>query len=203
VRVLLAIVLATGTPAVQHTSAGTRAAQASLLKLADLGKGWSAAAVTRQQGVPLTCTGHDPSAKGIVETGAASSPAFSVAQTGPFVQQNTSVFATTDEAGTWWRRAVTPTLVRCAAGTFQALRARGVKVSVVSQGTLPMSTALPHTAAFRVVAKANGKKLYFDLIVLGTGRTITGVTVSSFVQPVPARYERALAVLVARKLGVA
>jgi hypothetical protein len=76
-----------------------------------------------------------------------------------------------------------------------------VKVSVVSQGTLPMSTALPHTAAFRVVAKANGKKLYFDLIVLGTGRTITGVTVSSFVQPVPARYERALAVVVARKLG--
>ena len=200
-RVLLATLLAAGMPAVHHTSAGTRTAQASLLKLADLGKGWAAASVTRQQGIPLTCTGHDPSAKGIVETGAASSPAFSVAQTGPFVQQNTSVFATAGQASTWWRRAVTPSLVRCAAETFAALRARGVKVSVVSQSTLPLSTALPHTAAFRVVAKANGKKLYFDLIVLGTGRTITGVTVSSFVQPVPAKYERALAVVIARKLG--
>jgi hypothetical protein len=200
-RVLLATLLAAGMPAVHHTSAGTRAAQASLLKLADLGMGWTAAAVTRQQGIPLTCTGHDPSAKGIVETGAASSPAFSVAQTGPFVQQNTSVFAAAGQANTWWRRAVTPSLVRCAAGTFAALRARGVKVSVVSQGTLPMSTALPHTAAYRVVAKANGKKLYFDLIVLGAGRTISGVTVSSFIQPVPARYERSLAVVIARKLG--
>jgi hypothetical protein len=201
VRVLLAIVLAAATPAVHHTSAGTKAARASLLKPADLGKGWTAAAAPRQQGVPLTCTGHDPSAKGIVETGAASSPAFSATQAGPFVQQNTSVFASAAEAGTWWRRAVTPTLVRCAAGTFAALRARGVKVSVVSQSTLPVSTGLPHTAAFRVVAKANGKKLYFDLIVLGSGRAITGVTVSSFLQPVPAKYERALAVLIARRLG--
>jgi hypothetical protein len=199
-RVLLAIVLAAGTPAVHHTTAGTKAAQASLLELADLGKGWTATAVTRQQGVPLTCTEHDPSAKGVVETGAASSPAFSVAATGPFVQQNTSVFATTGAANRWWRRAVTPSLVRCAAGTFAALRARGVKVSVVSQGTLPMSTALPHTAGYRVVAKANGRKIYFDLLVLGTGRAITGITVSSFIQPVPAKYERALATLVARKL---
>jgi len=201
IRVLLAIVLAAGTPAVNHTSAGTKAARSSLLALSDLGKGWTATAAPRQQGVPLTCTGHDPSAKGIVETGAASSPAFAVGATGPFVQQNTSVFATTGEARTWWRRAVTPTLVRCAAGTFAALRARGVKVSVVSQATLPMSTALPQTAALRVVAKANGKKLYFDLIVLGSDRAITGVTVSSFIQPVPAKYERALAVLLARRLG--
>src|SRR5256885_16490467 len=80
-RVLLAIVLAAGTPAVHHTSAGTRAAQASLLKLADLGKGWTAAAVTRQQGAPPTCTGHDPRAQGIVEARAASSPAVTAAQT--------------------------------------------------------------------------------------------------------------------------
>jgi hypothetical protein len=201
VRVLLAIVLAAGTPAVQHTSAGTKTARASLLKLADLGKGWTAAAAPSQQGVALTCTGHDPSAKGIVEQGAASSPAFSATQAGPFLQQNTSVFASEGEALKWWRRAVTPSLVRCAAATFAALRARGVKVFVVSQSTLPVSTGLPHTAAFRVVAKANGKKLYFDLIVLGTGRAITGVTVSSFLQPVPAKYERALAMLIARRLG--
>src|SRR5262245_40121279 len=112
VRVLLAIVLAAATPAVHHTSAGTKAARASLLTPADLGKGWTAAAAPRQQGVPLTCTGHDPNAKGIVETGAASSPAFSATQAGPFVQQNKRVFENDAVAGEWWGRAGNPTLVR-------------------------------------------------------------------------------------------
>jgi len=199
-RVLLAIALAVGTPAVHHTSAGTKAAQASLLVLKDLGKGWTAAAAMTQQGVPLTCSGHSPSAKGIVETGAASSPAFSATQAGPFVQQNTSVYASTAQANAWWKRTVTPSFVTCAAGTFAALRGKGVKVALVSQGKLSISTALSHTAGFRIVATANGKKLYFDLVVLGSGRTITAVTISSFLQPVPARYEHALASVVVRKL---
>lgn len=200
-RVLLAIVLAAGTPAVHHSAAGTSAARSSLLALKDLGKGWTAAAATKQQGVALTCAGHSPSAKGVVETGAASSPAFSATQAGPFVQQNTSVYASTAQATAWWKRVVTPSLVTCAAGTFDALRAKGVKVTLVSRGKLTLSSALTRTAGYRVVANANGKKLYFDLIVLGSGRTITAVTVSSFVQPVPATYERALATVIARKLG--
>jgi hypothetical protein len=200
-RVLLAIALVAGTPALHHTSAGTRAAQASLLVLKDLGKGWTAAPQAAQQGVPLTCRGHSPTAKGIVETGAASSPAFSASQAGPFVQQNTSVYGSTAQADAWWKRTVTPSFVACAAGTFDALRAKGVKVALVSQGKLSISTALPHTAGYRVVATANGKKLYFDLLVLATGRTITAVTISSFLQPVPAKYEQALARVVVGKVG--
>jgi hypothetical protein len=200
-RVLLAIALAAGTPALHHTSAGTEAAQASLLALKDLGKGWTAAPPAAQQGVPLTCRGHSPTAKGIVETGAASSPAFSASQAGPFVQQNTSVYGSTGQADTWWKRTVTPSFVTCAAATFDALRAKGVKVALVSRGKLSISTALPHTAGYRVVATANGKKLYFDLIVLATGRTITAVTISSFLEPVPAKYEQALARVVVGKVG--
>ena len=200
-RVLLAIVLAAGTPAVHHTSADTKAAGASLLVLKDLGKGWTAVPAVKQEGAALTCAGHSPSAKGIVETGAASSPAFSATQAGPFVQQNTSVYRSAAEANTWWRRTVTPSFVTCAEGTFAALRARGVKVSLVSRGTLSIATALPHTAGYRVVATANGRKLYFDLILLGSGRTITAVTISSFLQSVPARYEQALATVIARKIG--
>jgi hypothetical protein len=200
-RVLLAVAVAAGTPAVHHTSAGTNAARASLLVAKDLGKGWTPNAATKQQGVALTCPGHSPSARGIVEAGAASSATFSATQAGPFVQQNASVYASATQATTWWRRAVTPSLVRCAEGTFDALRARGVKVSLVSRGKLAISTALQHTAGYRVVVTANGRKLYFDLIVLGNGRTITALTVSSFLQPVPARYEQALARLIVRKLG--
>jgi hypothetical protein len=199
-RVLLAILLAAGAPAVHHTSAGTQAARTSLLKLADLGKGWTGAAVTTQRGIQLSCPGHAPSAKGIVETGGAASPSFSGSQAGPFVQQNTSVYATTVQANAWWQRAVTPSLATCVAQTFDALAARGVRVKLLSKGKLPFSTALSHTAAYRVVATANGKKLYFDVILLGTGRTITDVTISSFLQPVPSKYERGLAALVVRKL---
>jgi hypothetical protein len=200
-RLLLAALLAVGTPAVHHTKAGAAAAKATLLAQKDLGKGWTATAATAQQGVPLTCSGHSPSAGGIVETGAASSPAFSATQAGPFVQQNTSVYASAAEAATWWKRAVTPALESCATQTFQALRAKGIKVSHIAKGKLAISTALGHTASYRVTATASGKKLYFDLIVLGNGNTITAVTISSFIQPVPPKYETALATLLVRKLG--
>src|SRR5205085_1242938 len=115
---------------------------------------------------------------------AASSPTFSATPAGPFVQQNTSVYASTSQANSWWQRAVTPSLVSCAVRTFDALRAKGVEVTISSRGKLPFSTALQHTAAYRVVATANGKKLYFDVIVLGSGRAITDLTISSFIQPV-------------------
>jgi hypothetical protein len=199
-RLLLAIALAAGTPVTHHTSAGTKAARASLLSAADFGKGWTGAKAA-QRGILVSCPGHAPSAKGIVETGAAASPTFSAAQTGPFVQQNTSVYASAAQAGTWWSRAVTPTLVTCVADDLSALAARGVKVKLDSAAKLPVTTTATHTAGYRVIATANGKKLYMDVIVIGSGATITDITISSFINPVPAKTEQALAKLVARKLG--
>jgi hypothetical protein len=200
-RLLLAALLAAGAPAAHHTASGAKAARATLLTQKDVGKSWSAAAPAAQQGVALTCPFHTPSGKGIVEVGVASSPAFSPAPTGPFIQQNTSVYASAAQAATWWRRAVTPSLARCASETLAALGARGVKVGAAARRKLAIRTVLPHTASYRVTATANGKKLYFDLIVLGSGRTITALTITSFVQPVPARDEQALAALIVRKLG--
>jgi hypothetical protein len=200
VRVLLAIALTAGAPVAHHTSPGTTAARASLLTAADFGKGWSAAKAA-QRGILLSCPGHAPSAKGIVETGVAASPTFSAAQTGPFVQQNTSVYATAAQASTWWSRAVTPSLSTCVADDLAALAARGVKVKLDSAGKLAVTTTAAHTAGYRVVATANGKKLYLDVIVIGSGATITDITISSFIAPVPAKTEQALAKVVARKLG--
>jgi hypothetical protein len=199
-RVLLAILLAAGTPAAHHTTAGTKAARDSLLTAADFGRGWRGAKAA-QRGLLVSCPGHAPSAKGIIETGAAASPTFSAAQTGPFVQQNTSVYATAAQANTWWSRAVTPSLVTCVARDLAALAARGVKVKLDSAGKLAVTTTAAHTAGYRVVATANGKKLYMDVIVIGSGATITDVTISAFIAPVPAKTEQALAKVVARKLG--
>jgi hypothetical protein len=198
--VLLAVLLAAAGPAVHHGAADTRLARASLLTAAELGKGWTGKPGP-QQGVTLACRGYGPSGAGVVETGAAASPSLSFGTTGPFLSQQTSVYATAAQASAYWRRAVRPGLLACLRENVEALRAKGVKVTILSQRKLARSTALAHTAAFRVTARANRLTLYFDVLLLGNGRTITSLALSSFQQAPPAAVEETLARLVVRKLG--
>jgi hypothetical protein len=199
-RVLLAIVFAAMTPAMKHTTADTATAQASLVKVSDLGMGWTGKA-SAQRGVVLSCSGHSVSGAGIVETGAASSPTFSHVP-GTFVSQNTSVYASTSQANAYWRRAVTPALVTCAAQTLEALRSRGITVSITSRGKLAVSTPLAHAAAYRVVATVGKNKLtyYLDAIVLGSGRAITSLAIITIEAPTSMKVENALTGLVVSRL---
>ena len=204
-RVLLAALLAAGAtagPMMRHTSADTRAAQVSLLKSSDFTKTWSGTA-SPQNGVALSCSGHSVNGAGIVETGAAASLNFSDGQTGPFVTQNTSVYATSAQANAYWQRAVTPALVTCAAQTLEALRSRGITVAITSQGKRPLSTSLTHTAAYRVVATVGKNKLtyYLDVVVLGNGKAVTSLTIISIETPTSAKVESALASLIASRLS--
>ncbi len=201
-RVLLAILLAAVTPAMHHTSADTTTAQHSLLRASDFGMGWTGKA-SPQSGVLLSCSGYSVNGAGIVETGAASSPDFSYKSTGPFVSQKTSVYATSAETNTYWQRGVTPGLVTCVAQTLEALRSRGIKVTITSQGKLPFSTALSHTAAYRVVATVGKNKLtyYLDVIILGEGRSIASLAITSIQTPTSGNVERALASLIATRLN--
>jgi hypothetical protein len=201
-RVLLAILLAVAAPAMQHTSADTKTAQASLLRTTDLGTGWTGKA-SPQSGATLGCTGFEPSGAGIVETGAATSESFSYGTIGPFVLQNTSIYANAAEANTYWKRAVTPQLVSCVAQVLQAVAARGVKVTITKRGTLPFSTSLPHTAAYRVVGLLGPHKYvnYVDVILLSKGRTLTVIEITSFKSPPPADFENGIARIVVNRLG--
>jgi hypothetical protein len=90
--------------------------------------------------------------------------------------------------------------------TVQALKAQGVKVTITHQGALQVTRAAQLTSAFRVVAtlRAGSKQaetLYFDVILIGQGKTLTEISLSSFVSPVPAKVENALATLVAHRLS--
>jgi hypothetical protein len=201
-RVLLAILFAVATPAMSHTSADTKTAQASLLKTTDLGTGWTGK-TSPQNGATLGCKGYQPSGAGIVETGAATSDSFSYGTIGPFVLQSTSVYASTAEANTYWKRAVTSQLVSCVAQVLDAVATRGVKVTITKQGTLPFSTSLSHTAAYRVVGLLGPHKYinYVDVIVLGKGRTLTVIEITSFKSPPPADFETGLARIVVNRLG--
>jgi hypothetical protein len=200
-RLLLAIVFAAVTPAMKHTTADTATARGSLVKVSDFGKGWTGKA-SAQQGVGLDCTGFHPSGQGIVETGAASSATISYGTTGPFITQRTSVYATAAQANTYWQRAVTPGLATCVGGVLRGLSTRGIKVTMISQGTRPFSTSLAHTAAYRAVAIVGKNKLTYsiDVIVLGQGRAITALTISSIEAPPPANIEKALATIIAKRL---
>lgn len=213
-RLLLAIVAAAvlvgsaaaAGPAAKHTKAGTSGAQASLLTLKDLGAGWQAGQ-TGTPGLHLSCKGWTPSSAGIVETGAAGTPAFAGGQLGPFLSQTTSVYDSPQDAATYWRRAVQPGLIACVTQTVQAVARSGVKVKITKQGSLAVpKTAAQLVAGYRVVANLTSKKagthpLYFDVLLLGKGKTLTEITLSSFVSPIPAKVETALATLVSHRLG--
>jgi hypothetical protein len=211
VTVLAAAVLAglaaAAAPSAHHTAAGAAAAKSSLLTNTDLGKAWKSAVATGTPGLHLSCKGWSPSAKGIVETGAASSPNFANTSAGPFVQQETSVYATSDQASAYWNRAVQAGLVACVVQSVEALRSQGIKVAIVSKGGLPVTKPTKLTTGYRVVASLTSpghkpEKLYFDVVLVGRGNGLSQITMTSFVAPVPAAVESALAKLVASRLGV-
>jgi hypothetical protein len=196
---------AAAAPSAQHTAVGTTAAKGSLITVSDLGKGWTAGA-TGTPGLHLACTGWSPSGKGIVETGAAGSPSYSATQTGPFLSQTTSVYGSTKQASTYWARAVQPGLIACVVQTVAALEAQGIHVEVLSKGALPVTKESSLTAGYRVVASLTSpgktpRKLYFDVVLVGRGNTLSELSMTSFVAPVPAKVEAALAKLVASRIG--
>jgi hypothetical protein len=198
--VLLATLLAAAAPSVVHVAADMKVARASLLTAAALGKGWTGKPAP-QTGVMLACRGHSPSGAGIVETGAAASQSLSFGSTGPFLSQQTSVYRSATQANAYWRRAVTPELAVCVAQNVEALRAKGVKVTILSRRRLTLPSTVAHSTAFRVTARANKLTLYFDVLLLGNGRAITSIALSSFQQAPTAAVEQGLARIAARKLG--
>ncbi|HEY4349024.1 MAG TPA: hypothetical protein VGM80_15720 [Gaiellaceae bacterium] len=196
-------------PAVKTTATGVAAAKASLLTAGDLGKGWksSGAAAT---GFALACKGYAPSGAGIVENGSAGTPSISGGTVGPFISQTTGVFATSAQAATLWKRAVTPGLITCIVQTVQTIGAtgQGVTVKVTSKGPLTIKKATKLESAYRVIATLTSAKvkykrtLYFDVVVVGKGSTVSEITFSSLQAPVPLDVEGALGAIVAHRIGL-
>jgi hypothetical protein len=193
-------------PQVAHTSAGTKLAQASLLRVGDFGSGWtSSAAAGSAPGLSFACPGFTPKQNDITEIGTASSPTFKGDDVlGPVVVQRTSVYATSKSAATLWRRAVTAKLSDCVAQSLQALERQGVGVNITARETIKLGTIGDGSAGYRIVATLIGKsrlKTYYDVIVIRGGPTITQLTISQFQKPVPLKAEIALAKIAARRAG--
>ena len=205
---LVATAAATG-PAIKLTAAGNASAKSSLIQLTDLGKGWASKAAP-SGGLQVSCKGFQPSMKGVVETGAAGSPAFSDSPVGPFVSQTASVYGSAGQASTVWSRAIQPGLLACVELSVEAIAAtgQGVQVKITSKGALTIPKPTKLVTAYRVVATLTSAKvkykrtLYFDVVVVGKANTVTELTFSSLQAPVPAAVEAALAALVAHRIGL-
>jgi hypothetical protein len=192
-------------PRTEHTSAGIKLAQASLLKVGDFGSAWTAgSAAATARGLNFSCAGFSPKQNDTVEIGTASSPQFKGSAIGPFVIQRTSVYQNPKNVRTLWQRSSKPKILDCVAQSLEALKSQGVGVSITARDTIKLGTIGERAAGYRIVATLTGKqrlKTYFDMIYLGRGSTITQLTISQFQKPVPLKWEIALAKIASRRLG--
>ena len=140
-------------PGAAHTSAGTKLAQASLLRVGDFGSGWTADPATGTvPGLSFSCPGFTPKQNDIVEIGTADARRTFRAQaaSGPFVVQRTSVYASSKAAQDALARAVKPELIDCVAQSLEALdeprrqrrdHSQRARSSSATSATAPRATA--------------------------------------------------------------
>jgi hypothetical protein len=206
--VALLATLLTGTAAAasivdRRTASGTPHARGALLRRRDFGSGWSAGPAP--SAIPgLTCSAFSPSLAGVVERGAAASPTFQQSSSGPFVSQAAYVYDTPAEQALLWRRIVQPRLLDCVSGSLTHGSSQGVRFAVTSKHMLGLPKLPALAAGYRVAATASTSlqtiKVYLDMLVLGRGRIVTEISLSSLAQPVERGFELRLARTVSRRV---
>ena len=174
-------------------------ARAALLTPADFGKGWTPTPVsTRAQS--LGCAKFVPDVNGAVETGVASRTFRGAATQG--VGQAAWRYATTEQARFVWARTVGKGLLRCLVDLGR--HAGGLAVTRIVSGELQLPALGERSAGYRVIvtAKVKGKtvRLYFDELLVGSGRSLTQLTFGSS-SPIPSAVELTLVRAAAKRLG--
>jgi hypothetical protein len=193
-----------GAVARRPTPAGMALARAALLRRADLGRGWTSTPAAKT--VPgLTCAAFSPAFAGVVQTGAAMSPTFAQSQVGPFLSQTAYAYASGSEEQVVWREIAQPRLLICIAASLTRSASGGVHFSVTSKRMLALPSLSVPAVGYRVTGTASVPNqtvnVYLDVLLLGGGKTVTELSVSSFAQPVARAFELRLTRLVARRIA--
>lgn len=188
----------------RHSQAGMTLARHVLLRRADLGGGWSEESPAPQKAPQLTCPRFDPFVSRVTEVGAAASPTFQKSSSGPFVSQSAYVYATADQASTFWDKVVRPKLLRCVADSLANGSSQGVHFTVTGKRLLALPPLPVKAAGYHVSGMASLQyqtiQVYLDMIVLGRGSAVAQISTSSFYQPPSRRLELRLARKLARRL---
>jgi hypothetical protein len=185
------------------TPAGRALARVALLRRADLGRGWTSTPAPRA--VPsLTCPRFSPAVRSATEVGNAASPTFGRSSSGPFVSQAAYVYASAAQRAAVWRTVVRRPLVRCVAASLAGGSGNGVRFSVTGKRLLSLPRVGAPAAGYRASGTATSQgqsiNVFLDVVVLGSDRTITAISISSFEQPVARALELRLARTVAGRL---
>jgi hypothetical protein len=205
VAVVAALLAASAGAAVKtkHTSAGRALARSVLLHRADLGGGWSSAPPPKKVPEP-TCPGFNPRMPGAVETGVAITPTYRRSSSGPFVSQTAYAYATPAEEATAWHKLATRGLLICVAKSLTESAAQGVRFTITGRHRLSLPKLPASAAGYRVTARASqtGQSVGVDLdvVMLGRGRTLSEISISSIKQPPSRGFELRLARAVARRM---
>jgi hypothetical protein len=187
-----------------HSAAGDTLAGQLLLRRSDFGSGWSTSPAPRT--VPaLVCPRFSPATPHVTEVGAAASPTFKAGSTGPFVSQSAYEYETGAQRAAFWGRVARPALLRCVADSLTHGSSSGVRFTVTGKRLLALPTLSSRAIGYRVSGTGNtgGESInvYLDLIVLGRGRSVTAISLSTLEQPVARRLELRLARTVAARMS--
>jgi hypothetical protein len=183
--IALSLVVAPPTSGIHHTPAGMATAKRALVRPADLGAGWKATAKPKKVG-QLTCGSASPTVAGAVEIGSAASPTYSAGIAGPFVTQETYVYATVTAAQRFWQHAVGKQTLACVAKGVTGASTKDVTFTVTHTAPLP-APAGADSAAYRVLGQAHTQAqkvtVYVDVVLVRRGNAIAEVSFSSFATP--------------------
>lgn len=180
-------------------------ARGALVRRADLGRGWSVAAPPPHAIPPLTCPRDSPSLRGAKAIAKAASPTYEASADGPFVSQTGYSYRTGAQQARVWHAVVRPALLACVAATVSGTTVGGVAFSVTHKRVFALPRLPARAAGYSVSAAASSgevsTELYLDTVVLGAGRTITELSVSSFSRRDSAAQALRLARVIARRLS--
>jgi len=183
------------TSGVHHTDAGNAAARRALVRVSDLGSGWSKGATPKKIG-KLTCGSAPPTVAGVVEIGSAITPTYRQSSAGPFLSQATYIYGGPAQASLFWQHVAGRSALACLAKGVAGGSTKDVSFRVTHEELLP-KPAGTLSAAYRVVGQAKTTlqkvRVYVDVVLIQRGAAISELSWSSFSTPVAASLERRVA----------
>ncbi len=212
IALLVAAVLAgtalAGDPQQKHTAADMAKAKSIGFVRSDFPVGWIAKPTTPSSGADSsTCKDFDPDQSDLVETGKVDSAEFTAPDGVSQVASSVGVFKTVAQAKTSWSRVVRPAMLQCLSDLITQISPKDSTVAELAKGSLAFPKVAPRTAAYRLVASVTAKgattsvNLYFDLVLLGSGRANVATIMFSLTKPYPAAFERKLATAIAHRFS--
>jgi hypothetical protein len=180
---------------VKLTAADQAAAKKSVIRLSDLGTGWSGGAVKFDLNDTLVCANYHPKQSDLVLTGAAEAK---YAIGGSQLDSVAQVFRTPDMVTTDWHRSVlNPQLVPCLHETLAGSLATNQTIASIGRIAFPQGhgiLAREYRTVLNVTSNGSTARGILDLIVFARGRSeLSLTTIGSYDQRAGiSRAERAL-----------